>query len=340
MKELSNKFKELINNSSNIVITTHKGPDGDAIGSSLALYHLLIKLNKKVSVITPDNFPKNLKWINGCNKIIEFDSDNLKAIKITKNADLIIMLDFNTLDRLHNFKPYISKSNAIKVLIDHHQDPDLEIADLIFSNTNCSSTAELLFLIFNLMNFNTKITKDIAESLYTGIMTDTGSFRFPSTSSLTHEIISKLINKGARNARIYDKIYNSSSENRIKLLGYCLNEKLIIYKNHRSAIFSLSQKELNKFNFEKGDTEGIINYALTIKDIIFAAFIVEREGVVKLSLRSRGNFKVNEVAKKYFNGGGHINAAGGTSKLSLEETLIKMEKIIKLNTKKLKQINI
>jgi phosphoesterase RecJ-like protein len=189
------------------------------------------------------------------------------------------------------------------------------------------------------MNLTEKIDQDIAECLYTGIMTDTGSFKYNSTTSKTHNIIAKLIDKGARSSMIHDLVYDNSSADRMKLLGYCINDKLLLYPENNSAIISLTNVELNKFNFKKGDTEGIINYALAIKDIIFAAFIVEREGVVKLSLRSKGDFKVNIIANKYFNGGGHTNAAGGISSVNVDKTIKKVEEIInnykeELNKKK------
>jgi len=329
MLKKSNNLKELISQQKSIVITTHRGPDGDAMGSSLALYNLLINLGHNVNVITPNDYASFLNWIAGNDAVTEFEGNEAKAIKIVSKADIIFMLDFNTIDRLDKFSSTVSDSKAYKVLIDHHQDPDMEIADLIFSDSNSCSTAQLLYEVLDAMKMTDQINQDIAECLYVGIMTDTGSFKYNSTTSKTHNVIADLIDKGARNSIIHDLIYDNSSADRMKLLGYCINDKLLLYPENNSAIISLTDEDLNRFNFKKGDTEGIINYALAIKGIIFAVLIVQRKDVVKLSLRSKGDFKVNLIAKKYFEGGGHTNASGGISYISVNETIKKVEGIIK-----------
>ena len=339
MKEKAIKFRDLLSQKKNIVITTHRGPDGDAMGSSLALYNILVNLGHKVTVITPNDYASFLHWMPGNDKVIEYDGNESLANEITNSAELIIMLDFNSKNRLDNYADTVFSSDTYKVLIDHHQDPDMKIADLIFSDPDSCSTAQLLYEVLDLMSLTENIDQDIAECLYTGIMTDTGSFKYNSTTSKTHNIIAKLIDKGARSSMIHDLVYDNSSADKMKLLGYCINDKLLLYPENNSAIISLTNEELNKFNFKKGDTEGIINYALAIKDIIFAAFVVEREGVVKLSLRSKGDFKVNIIANKYFNGGGHTNAAGGISSVNVNKTIKKVEEIInnykeELNKKK------
>lgn len=312
----------------NVVITTHRGPDGDAMGSSLALFHLLKKLDHNVQIITPNDYAYFLHWLPGNKDVIIYEEFEEKAKKITNSADLIFLMDLNNIDRIAEYKNCVSNSSATKILIDHHQDPDYKIADIVFSDTKSSSTAELLYNIIQNLNLKHFIDKSTAECLYTGILTDTGSFKYSSTTSNTHNIISDLIERGVEHSKIHDLIYDNTSIDRMRLLGYCLNEKLIIYAENNSAIISLTHEELKRFNFKKGDTEGIINYALAIKGIIFAVFIVEKDGITKLSLRSKGNFKVNEIAKKYFNGGGHINASGGVSQVSVKETVNKVEKII------------
>ena len=211
----------------------------------------------------------------------------------------------------------------------------MEIADLIFSDSTSCSTAQLLYELIEAMNMTNDINMDIAECLYVGIMTDTGSFKYNSTTSRTHNVIANLIDKGARNSKIHDLIYDNSSADRMKLLGYCINDKLLLYPENNAAIISLTDEELNRFNFKKGDTEGIINYALAIKGIIFAVLIVQRGDIVKLSLRSKGNFKVNLIANKYFNGGGHTNASGGMTYMTVNETIKKVESIIKEYKKEL-----
>ena len=236
-------------------------------------------------------------------------------------------MDLNSISRLDNYSESVKRSSAKIVMIDHHQDPDKHKVDLIFSDISSSSTSQLLYEIIEELGFQELINKDIAECIYTGIMTDTGSFKYPSTTDKTHHIIAELISKGADNSKIHDLIYDNYSEDRIKLLGYCINDKLLLYPQFKSAIISLTEDELNRFNFKKGDTEGVVNYALSVKGIMFAVFIAEKEEKVKMSFRSKGNFKVNIIAKKYFNGGGHVNAAGGISDYSVDETIKKLEKI-------------
>ena len=339
MTESSIKLKNLITTPKQIVITTHKGPDGDAMGSSLAMYHFLKLFKHNVSVITPNEYAEFLHWMPGNSDVLIYEGNEVEAQKKTKNADLIFLMDFNHISRISNFADTVNNSMATKILIDHHQDPDMSIADVVFSNTEICSTAQLVYEILDSMGFGSDINKTIAECLYVGIMTDTGSFKYSSTTSKTHYVISKLIEAGAENSKIHELIYNNSSVNRMSLLGYCLNEKLLVYPENNSAIISLTAEELIRFKFKKGDTEGFVNYALEIKGIKFAAFIAEKDGMVKLSLRSRGNFKVNEIANNYFNGGGHINASGGVSKLSINETIKKLEEIIIKYNKELQKQN-
>ena len=336
MKDNTSKLKNLIYKPKHITITTHKGPDGDAIGSSLAMLHLLKQLGHCVNVITPNSYADFLHWIPGNEEVIIFE-ENLKSAKeIVEKSDIIFFLDFSNLSRISsydisgNFFPQIiNDSSATKILIDHHQDPNMEIADIIFSDTEVSSTAQMIYEIICEMGLGSLFNKEIAECLYLGIMTDTGSFKYSSTTAKTHNVIADLIKLGADNTKIHDLIYDKSSPNKIKLLGYCLNEKLLLYPENNAAIISLTAKELKKFNYQKGDTEGMVNYALSIKGITFAVFLVEKDEIVKLSLRSKGDFKVNEIAKKYFSGGGHMNASGGISSKSLNDTIIQLEKIIK-----------
>ena len=321
-------LKSLLESPKKIVITTHKGPDGDAIGSSLGLSHFLKQLGHEVQIITPNGYAKFLHWLPGNNEVITYEENEEEANKLTNEAELIFLLDFSHLSRIATYADAIKNSNATKVMIDHHQDPDKSIADIIFSNTSACSTAQMVFEIMEAMNMTNYINKAIAECLYLGIMTDTGSFKYASTTSKTHHIIGDLINAGAENSKIHDLIYDNSSATRIQLLGYCLNEKLRLYPENNAAIISLTSEELKRFEFNKGDTEGFVNYALAIEGIKFAIFIAEKDGIVKLSLRSKGEFKVNGIANKYFKGGGHINASGGVSENTVDETIMKVEEII------------
>ena len=326
MIENVDSFKKIITDNYSFIITTHRGPDGDAMGSSMAMYNLLVNLKKDVNVIIPNSFPNFLSWLPNIKNVINHEENNSDISNIFSEVDVIIMLDFNDLSRIENLESYVTNSNAKKILIDHHQDPDLSICDLSFCDTTYSSTCELLYMILNQAKFN--LTKNIADCLYTGILTDTGSFKFSCTTKNTHISVGDLISKGVNATEINNLIYNNYSHDRIKLLGHCLINKLKIY-NNSSAIISLSDNELKKFNFKKGDTEGIINYALSIKEVIFAVFIVAKDNIVKLSFRSLGNINVQEISKRYFGGGGHFNAAGAKSDLSLDKTIIKVENIIK-----------
>ena len=339
MQEKIKLLKALIFEKKNIVITVHRGPDGDAMGSALGLYNVLVQLGHIVTVITPNDYASFLYWLPGNEKVIVFTEEKEKAKQITTDTDLIFLLDFGQIGRLDDYGDIVQNSTAKKVMIDHHQEPDEHISDILFSDVTACSTAQIVFEIIKELGYKNLINKDVAECLYTGIMTDTGSFKYSSTTERTHHIIAELIGKGAENSKIHDLVYDSFSENRVKLLGYCLNQKLQIFKENKSAIISLNAEELKQFKFKKGDTEGIVNYALSIEDIIFAVFIAEKEGLVKLSLRSKGNFKVNEIAKKYFSGGGHKNAAGGISDISVNDTIEKLKEIFNeyktqlLNTK-------
>jgi len=339
MRKNATTLKTLLSSPKKIVITTHRGPDGDAMGSSLGLMHLLKQFRHNVHVITPNSYADFLHWMPGNEDVIVFEDNEEEAKQITENADLIFLLDFSHISRIADFADTVSNSNATKILIDHHQDPDIEIADIIFSDTTACSTAQLLYEVIDAMDLTNHINKEIAECLYVGIMTDTGSFKYASTTAKTHHIVAELIAAGAENTKIHDLIYDNSSANRMKLLGYCLNKKLLLYPENNSAVISLTAEELEQFNFKKGDTEGVVNYALAIKGIVFAVFIAEKDGMVKLSLRSKGNFKVNEIANKYFSGGGHMNASGGISEVSVNDTIKIVEKIINDNKTELNNHN-
>ena len=324
--EKLNKLKELLAEPKKIVITTHRGPDGDAMGSSLGLYNYLFKKGHQVQVITPNDYPSFLHWMKGNDHVIQFVKEPEAAERITKEAEIIFCLDFNTLSRIDTFAPFVEQTKAFKVLIDHHQQPDE--FDFTLSDTSASSTAQLIYEFLDMFGDLDIIDQDIAECLYAGIMTDTGNFRFPSVTAKTHEIVAFLIKKGAKQDKVYDLVNDNNSINRLNLLGYCLKEKLEVLPEYATAIISLTSDELNRFQYQKGDTEGVVNYALSIKGISVAAFFVEREGIVKISFRSKGDFSVNQLARDHFNGGGHINAAGGSYGIKVEEAIEKFRSIL------------
>jgi len=331
------EIKQLLKNPKRIVIVPHKNPDGDAIGSSLGLYHYLKSKNHDVVVIAPNDYPEFLKWIPGENTIIIHESNSVKSNTLIKNAEIIFTLDFNSLNRTGSMEPSLAASKGIKIMIDHHQQPD-DYAKYVYSDVSMCSTSEMIYHFFEMLDVVNAIDKIIATSLYVGIMTDTGSFRFASTTSTTHRVVADLIDKGANNSQIHNNVYDTNTFNRTQLLGCALNN-LNVITEYNTAYISLSQVELNKFNFKKGDTEGLVNYGLSIKNVVFAAIFIEhkKEGIVKISLRSKSSFDVNTFARNHFNGGGHLNAAGGRCDLNLKDTVEKFIGLLPNYSKDLKQ---
>lgn len=322
------QIKELLSTPKKIVIVPHTNPDGDAIGSTVGLYHYLKKYSHEATVIVPNDYPSYLKWVPGNEEVVIYDYNMAACNTLIEEADLIFTLDFNALYRTGNMEGVIEKSRAIKVLIDHHQEPH-DYAKFVYSDVSMSSTCQMVYHFIEMLDDTNHIDAQIATCLYLGIMTDTGSFRFPSTSSTTHRIIADLIDKGADNTQIYNMVYDTNSVDRLQLLGCALNN-LNVFPDLRTAYISLSQDELNTYHYKKGDTEGVVNYALSLENIVFAVIFIEnkQEGIIKLSLRSKGDFSVNDFARAHFNGGGHINAAGGRSEISLNETIKKFIAIL------------
>ena len=327
------KLKDLLGTPHKIVITTHVNPDGDAIGSSLALYNFLTKMGHDVNVIVPNDFPDFLKWINNTDKVINYSNSREESENIIKNSSVIFCLDFNNLSRINEMGEYISGSDAKKVLIDHHLEP-VNFYDFKIHDTNASATAELVYEFLNNLDAEL-IDKNISEALYTGILTDTGSFKF-STTSKVHRIVGDLLEKGIDINKINKAIYDSNSYDKIKLIGYALSEKLKLAVGNNVAYIVLSRQDLLDHNFKKGDTEGLVNYALSIVNVNVAVLIIETKERIKFSFRSSGSFSVNEFARKYFNGGGHKNAAGG----SLEDKLsVALNKFLENISKYSKDLN-
>lgn len=321
-------IKRLFSTPKNIVIVPHKNPDGDAIGSTLGLHHYLLKGNHKATVITPNDYPKFLKWMPAENTILKYDAQTKQCQGLIKEADIIFTLDFNALHRTGNMESILSESKGLKIMIDHHQAPD-SYANYMYSDVSMSSTCEMIYNFIEMLGDVDLIDADTATCLYAGIMTDTGSFRFLSTTSTTHRIVADLIDKGAKNSEIHNNVYDTNGYNRLQLLGRALNNLRVIPES-RTAYITLSQEELNKYNYSKGDTEGVVNYGLSLDGVVLAAIFIEdrQEGLIKISLRSKGDFSVNEMSRAHFNGGGHTNAAGGKSYSSLKETVEKFISIL------------
>jgi phosphoesterase RecJ-like protein len=321
--------KELLSTPQKIVIVPHKNPDGDAIGSTLALWHYLNNQGQKATIIVPNDYPKFLKWMPGNEHILNYERENIQAKERISDASIIFTLDFNHLGRVGHMQAVLEVSNAVYIMIDHHQEPS-NYARYTYSDATMSSTCEMVYnLIEDLGDVDT-ITPEIANCLYVGIMTDTGSFKFASTTSRTHRIIAQLIDKGAENTKIHHKIYDTNSPNRLHLLG-CALKNMVILEEYKTAYITLSQEELDTYGFQKGDTEGFVNYGLTLEGIIFAAIFIENkeEGIIKISFRSVGDFSVNQFARKHFDGGGHDNASGGKSERSMAETTAYFESLLK-----------
>lgn len=322
------RVKQLLSQPKKIIIVSHKNPDGDAIGSSLGLYHFLIKLKHEVSVIMPNDYPEFLKWMPNQDVIIDYEINKKIANGLIEEADIVFTLDFNSLARAGDMESSLANSVAIKIMIDHHQQPS-DYATYMYSDVSICSTSQMVYHFINMLNEGNLFDSNIGTCLYTGIMTDTGSFRFSSTTSTTHRVVADLIEKGVDNSTIHNKVYDTNSYNRIQLLGQALNNLKVI-PELKTAYITLSQKELNNYNFRKGDTEGVVNYGLSLNNIVFAVIFIEhkKEGIVKISFRSNGDFSVNEFARKHFNGGGHTNAAGGRSNLPLQKTVEKFISIL------------
>lgn len=312
----------------------HKSPDGDAIGSSLGLYHYLIDKGHEVEVVMPNDYPVFLKWMPGNDKIVLHEGNEQNAEALINAAEVLFCLDFNTPSRAFGLEEVIQRSENVKVLIDHHPQPD-DFADFMLSDTTACSTAQLVHRFAAMMGDKIP-NKESGDCLYCGIMTDSGGFRFPSVTPETHRIVADLLDLGVKNDEVYNLVNNTSSEHRLRLLGYCIDDKLEVHSNYRTAFISLSLEEKKKFHFQKGDTEGTVNYPLSIEGINFSAIFIEAEDIVKISFRSIGDFDVNQFARENFEGGGHKNAAGGKSDLSLQETIEKFVNLLPKYADKLK----
>lgn len=321
----------------NVFITTHHKPDGDAMGSVLGLRLFLQKYISNVQVVTPTDYASFLHWLPGNETVTIYEEKTDVALNILHNADLVFCLDFNTLSRVNELGEAIRKHNAHKVLIDHHLEPE-GFEDSTLWSPAFSSTCELV-LYFIKTHFGTEdITQEMANCLYTGLMTDTNNFCNSNVSGTTFEHAALLIEKGATNTVIYDRIYNVFSVDRSRLFGYCLYKKLEILPELRTALIWLTAEELNNFNVKTGDTEGLVNFGLGLENIVFSVLIIDRSKLVKMSFRSKGNFAVNTFAAKYFQGGGHFNASGGQSSDTLENTVAKFKEKIALYKEELNAI--
>ncbi len=330
MKPIQEIFP-LLQVSRKVVITTHQKPDPDALGSSLGLFHFLTQLGHAVTVVSPTNWASWLNWMPGSEKVIDFELNREKSDEIIQAAEWIFCLDFNTLSRTKNLAPVIEKSTAECILIDHHQQPDEKQFAYGISNTDKSSTCEMVYDFIVDSGFRSLINESMAECLYAGVMADTGSFRFPSAHAATHRMIAELKDKGLRHTKVHEAVYDNFLENRLRFIGHVLMNRMEVYYEFNTALIAISKKDLLRFQIKTGDTEGLVNYPLSIQGIKLAALVIDRDEERKWSFRSKGEFDTNTFARNYFEGGGHFSASGGRSSESLEQTVHRFQQAIKEN---------
>lgn len=325
LSHVVSEIRNLIEDAKQIIIVPHLNPDGDAIGSTMGLYNYLSAF-KNVCLIAPNAFPHNLQWMDGADKVL-FMPDHEAEIKEKFNCvDLIFCLDFSSIGRMDVLKNFVLESTAKKVVIDHHPEPEA-FSDYLLSDTTVSSTCELVFEFLSVLD-PSRITKKVADCLFTGILTDTGSFNHNSSNPRTYQVVGELLAFGADKEMVTRNTFDNYSANRMRLMGYVLNEKLQILPDQKTAYAWLTKEELERYNYQTGDSEGFVNMALSIKGIVFSAYFMETEDRIRISFRSKGTFDVNKLARKYFNGGGHTNAAGGRTTMTLHETLDKFRSVL------------
>lgn len=327
-----NALSNALLRSNNIVITCHVSPDGDAIGSSLGLYHFLRKLGRNVTVVVPDMVPRNLHFLIGMKYVLVYTQSSEKAIAAIANADLLFSLDYNALHRVDKLSAAVAAAKAYKVLIDHHPEPE-DFCDLIISHPEISSTSELIFRVIWQMGRYRFISRPAAECIYTGMMTDTGNFTYNSNQPEIYNIVAALVKKGIDKDRIYNLVCNTQTANKLLLNSYAICNKMELFPEYGAAMIVLTREEMSRYSFQKGDCDGLVNIPLSVKGIYFSVFIREEHGFIKISLRSQGDFAVNTIAAEHFGGGGHLNASGGEFFGTLDEAVAKFREILPIYCK-------
>jgi phosphoesterase RecJ-like protein len=313
-----NDIFSLLKDPKKVVITTHQKPDGDAMGSSLGLFHFLKQFGHQVTVISPTNWADFLDWMPGTKLVLDYERQTAESNAAIDAADWIFCLDFNTLSRTKRMEERLSNASGKRILIDHHQEPQIDKFTYGISDTRKSSTCEMVYDLIMDSGNEANIDESVADCLYAGVMTDTGSFRFPSTSASVHRMVATLKDKGLQHSRVHEALFDNYLENRFRFIGHVLQNRMEVFYEYNTALIAIPQQDLIKFDVITGDTEGLVNYPLSIKGIKLAAIVIDRGEERKCSFRSKGGFDVNTFARKYFSGGGHFNAAGGQSKDSLD----------------------
>ncbi len=326
--EIIKSFEQLVKTSvKSIVLVPHMNPDGDAMGSVLGLWRVLKNAGFKVQVVSPTKYPEFYHWMDGHDEVIIFSHHPKQSARALAESDLLICMDFNQLSRLGDMKPLVESYEGKKILIDHHPYPG-NFTDLTISDITYSSTAELIFSVLQSTELAQYIDRDAATSFFTGIMTDTGSFDFSVSNPNTFEVVAQLTRMGIDQQFIHSKVYDNYSADRMRLMGFCLSNRMVVYPEFHTACMYITLEDQKTFNFKTGDNEGFVNMPLSINGIIFSVLFTEKEKYIKASFRSKGDFAVNEVSEKYFNGGGHRNAAGGELYASLADTMALLESIL------------
>ena len=334
MQPVSEIFS-LLTQPRNVVITFHQKPDADAMGSGLALYHFLIQLGHNATVISPTNWAGFLSWMPGAKKVLDYEMQTAKATEIINKAEWLFCLDFNTMDRTRKMAEILTNLSCTKILVDHHQQPQVEVFDYGISDVTKSSTSEMVYDLIIASGHADKININVAECLYAGVMTDTGSFRFTSTTASVHQMVADLKDRGLVHSQIHENLFDNFLESRFRFFGQVLLNRMEVFYEYNTALIAIPQSDLIKFNVKTGDTEGLVNFPLSIHGIKLAAIIIDRGDERKSSFRSKGGFDVNTFARKYFNGGGHFNAAGGKNAEPLDEVVRKFKAAIKENKEQL-----
>ena len=315
-----------------VVITTHQKPDPDAMGSSLGLYHFLKQFDHEVTVISPTNWASWLNWMPGADQVLDYEMNREKCDLILEAAEWVFCLDFNIFSRTKNLTPKLQKLACTRILIDHHQQPDIANFEYGISNSAKSSTCEMVFDFIVDSDNAKKINPGIAECLYAGVMADTGSFRFPAASAEVHKMVAHLKEMGLHHTKVHENIYDNFLENRLRFIGHVLLHRMEVYYEYNTALIAISKKDLLRYQVKTGDTEGLVNYPLSIQGIKLAALVIDRDEERKWSFRSKGDFDTNSFARKYFEGGGHYNASGGRSSESLDQTVQRFMVAMKENS--------
>ena len=320
-KAQADQLSSMIQKSNRVVVTCHMTPDGDALGSSLCMVHVLLSMGKFATVVVPDCPPQNLMFLPGSSHIVVASCRPERAESLLSDADLVVMLDFNDLKRIDRMAPMVEASKAKHVVIDHHLNPSIK-ADVLISRPDVSSTCALLYQVFESVGLERRISREAAECCCTGMMTDTGNFSYNSNDPQLYRILERLVAKGVDKDAIYTRLFNTNTESRVRLMGYAQSSKMQILPEHQAAVIALSREELDEFGYKRGDTEALVNVPLSIPGITYSVFLREDEtGYVKVSMRSKGSFSVKEICEAHFGGGGHVNASGGEMRAPLDEVL-------------------